>query len=274
MKILLSLNFKFFNLEPERLIEFIKKYNKENLIAGFEISTNSKKDELYVLKLAKIALKNEYIINLHSPSFENMEDAKKYLSFAVEISKIMQRKTNIVYHPINAKSINESKEKTKEQIKEIMQYIEDKKYYNKVELSIENLNDINGIKRLKKEDLIEILEGQKSLKLTYDIGHEIIDGIKTERLVNILDERLNNIHIHTFHENLDHYPIKNINEQETIRKLLEKYGYNKTVVLEYAIDYIEGENFETKLKKYVESAKIIKGAVTTKENLSTQNLDF
>ena len=258
MKILLSLNFKFFNLEPEKFIELIKKYDEENLIAGFEIATNSKKDELYVLKLAKVALKNKYIINLHSPSFENIEEAKEYLNFAVEISKITKRKTNIVYHPISANSIDESKEKTKDQVKEIMQYIEDKKYYNNVELSIENLNDMNGIKRLKKEDLIEILEQQKSLKFTYDIGHEIIDGIKTEKLVKILDERLNNIHIHTYQKDLDHYPINNIDEYKLIKESLEKYGENKTVVLEYALDYIEGEDFKTKLKNYVESAKIIK----------------
>ena len=258
MKILLSLNFKFFNLEPEKFIELIKKYDEENLIEGFEIATNSKKDELYVLRLAKVALKNKYIINLHSPGFENIEEAKEYLNFAVEISKIMKRKTNIVYHPISANSIDESKEKTKEQLEEIMQYIEDKKYYNHVELSIENLNDMNGMKRLKKEHLIEILEQQKSLKFTYDIGHEIIDGIKTEKLVNILDERLNNIHIHTYQKNLDHYPINNMDEYKLIKELLEKYGENKTVVLEYALDYIDGEDFETKLKNYVESAKIIK----------------
>ena len=257
MKILLSLNYKFFNLEPDKLIELIKEYDEENLISGFEIATNSKKDELYVLKLAKIALKNEYIVNLHSPSFKNIEDAKKYLDFAVKISKIMQRKTNIVYHPINAESINESKEKTKEQIKEIMKYLEENNYYDNIELSIENLNDMNGIKRLKKEDLIEVLEAQKSLKFTYDIGHEVIDGIKTEKLLNILDEKLNNIHIHTYQKNLDHYPIKNMNEQETIKKLLEKYGDNKTVVLEYAIDYVDGENFETKFKNYIEGSKIL-----------------
>lgn len=258
MKILLSLNYKFFDLEPEKLIELIKKYDKENLIKGFEIATNSEKDKEYLFNLAQLALREKYIINLHSPSFEDIEEAKKYLEFAVKTSKIMNRKINIVYHPINAESIEESKEKTKEKIKEIMQYIEEKNYSKNVEMSIENLNDMNRIKRLKKEDLIEILEKQKKLKFTYDIGHEIIDGIKTEKLVHILEERLNNIHIHTYQKDLDHYPIKDINEQEIIKKLLEKYGNNKTVVLEYAIDYIEGENFETKLKNYVESAKIIK----------------
>ena len=139
---------------------------------------------------------------------------------------------------------------------------------------IKNLQDENSlfeeeIIRLKKErkelneqnDKLEtevkILEQQKSLKFTYDIGHEIIDGIKTEELVNILDERLNNIHMHTYQKDLDHYLIENINEQETIKKLLEKYGDNKTVVLEYAIDYVDGENFETKFKNYIEGAKIL-----------------
>ena len=136
-------------------------------------------------------------------------------------------------------------------------FLVENNYYDNIELSIENLNDINGIKRLKKEDLIEILETQKSLKFTYDIGHEVIDSIKTEKLLNILDEKLNNIHIHTYQKNLDHYPIKNMNEQETIKKLLEKYGDNKTVVLEYAIDYVDGENFETKFKNYIEGSKIL-----------------
>ena len=62
---------------------------------------------------------------------------------------------------------------------------------------------------------------------------------------------------HTYQKNLDHYPIKNMNEQETIKKLLEKYGDNKTVVLEYAIDYVDGENFETKFKNYIEGSKIL-----------------
>lgn len=33
-----------------------------------------------------------------------------------------------------------------------------------IELSIENLNDMNNLKKLKKEDMIEILEQNKVLK--------------------------------------------------------------------------------------------------------------
>lgn len=251
------MNYKFFNLEPRKLIELIKKYDKNNIIKGFELATKSQEEQEYSLHLAQFALKEGYIVNLHSPCFEGENEINEYIEFTVKMSKIMNRKINIVYHPINANSINESKRDTEIQIEKIMKYIEKNDYYKNVEFSLENLNDINGIKRLKKEDLIEILEKQKDVKFTYDIGHEIIDGIKTEKLVNILEERLNNIHIHEYKKELDHYPIKDINEQEIIKKLLEKYGNNKTVVLEYALDYIEEENFENKLKNYIESAKII-----------------
>ena len=255
MKILLSLNYKFFKLEPKQLIELIKKYDKKRIIKGFEIATNSEDDEKYVIELSKIAVEENYIINLHSSSFDSLEKANRYIEFAVKISKITKRKLNIVYHPINAKNITESKEKTKKQIDELIKYIKLKRYLENIEISIENLNDINKIKRLKKEDLVEILERQHNLKFTYDIGHEIIEGIKTEKLVPELEERLNNIHIHTYKKKLDHYPIKNINDEKTIKKLLNKYSDNKTVVLEYALDYIEGDKFEIKLKNYIESAK-------------------
>lgn len=257
MNILLSLNYKFFNLEPKKLIELIKRYDKNNLIKGFEIATKSQEEQEYSLHLARFALEEGYIVNLHSPCFEEENEIKEYIEFAVKISKIMNRKTNIVYHPINANSINESKRKTELQVEKIMKYIEKRNYCENIELSIENLNDMSGLKRLKKEDLIDILNKQTRLNFTYDIGHEIIDGIKTEKLVNILEERLNNIHIHEYQKKLDHYPIKNIKEQKEIKELLEKYGKNKNVVLEYALNYIKGENFETKLKNYIESTKIL-----------------
>ena len=154
MKILLSLNYKFFKLEPKQLIELIKKYDKKRIIKGFEIATNSEDDEKYVIELSKIVVEENYIINLHSPSFDSLEKANRYIEFAVKISKITKRKLNIVYHPINAKNITESKEKTKKQIDELIKYIKLKRYLENIEISIENLNDINKIERLKKDNTI------------------------------------------------------------------------------------------------------------------------
>lgn len=232
------------------------------MIKGFEIATSSKNDEKYLLKLAQIAYNEGYIINLHSPTFNTDEDAKKYLHFAVRISKIVKRKINIVYHPINGTNIYTSKKITKQNISKLLRYIEENNYLENIELSIENLNNINDIKRLKKDDLIEILKEEKKLKFTYDIGHEMIDGINTKDFHKTLLEKLNNIHIHTFYKNLDHYPIKSFNIENTkkIKDILEKiikYGYDGNIVMEYAIDYIEGENFEKKLENYIKSAQIL-----------------
>ena len=74
---------------------------------------------------------------------------------------------------------------------------------------------------------------------------------------NTKGSKVNNINIHTYKKGLDHYPIKSLNGQQIIKKLLLDYCDDKNVVLEYAIDYIEGKNFEMKLKNYIESARII-----------------
>ena len=76
-----------------------------------------------------------------------------------------------------------------------------------IELSIENLNDIKEVKRLKKEDITDILNQNQKLKFTYDIGHELVDKKEAKIEQNILIERINNIHIHTHIEQQDHYPL-------------------------------------------------------------------
>lgn len=70
-------------------------------------------------------------------------------------------------------------------------------------------NDLNGMKRPKKEDFINLFEKYQNLKFTYDIGHELVDGIKNTDLIQIFQERLTNIHIHTFDKTdyTDHHPI-------------------------------------------------------------------
>ena len=64
---------------------------------------------------------------------------------------------------------------------------------------------------------------------------------------------MNNIHIHTFNKTEDHYPIEDINKDKIVIEMLNnisKKGYKGQVVLEYALDYIEGENLNKKLEKY------------------------
>lgn len=258
---LLSINYKFFKQEPQKLIEIINKYNKNRLIQGFEIAVSTQEEQKYLIEFAKMLNKYNYILNLHAPTLENIEQYKKYLDYAVEISKITTQKTNIVFHPINAKNILKSKEQTNKYVKELLKYIEQKNYEKNIELSIENLNDIKEVKRLKKEDITDILNQNQKLKFTYDIGHELVDKKEAKIEQNILIERINNIHIHTHIEQQDHYPLtKNKKDKEITTQIIEKIkrqNNNISVVMEYALDYIEGKTFEEKIKNYISEANYI-----------------
>lgn len=263
MKTILSINYKFFEISPKEFIDIVVKNDKQNLIRGFEAVTKSKDEEEYLKKFAKITSDNGYIVNLHAPSLCNVEQYESYLDFAVEISKIQRRKVNIVFHPINADSLEESKKVTNCYVTELTEYIAENKYNEYIELSLENLNDFEKIKRLKKENLIDILNENQDIKFTYDIGHEMMDDmIKKDKLNEILAERLNNVHIHTKGELEDHYPIIEKTEKHT-KQVLEKTkqliesGYNGDIVMEYAIDYIDGKNLKEKLICYINCAKII-----------------
>ena len=257
-KLSLSLNNKFFRIKPNELLRLIQKYDKSKLIYGFEIATENKNDEEYVKEFAKLICKKGYKINLHSLPFKNQSNINNYLNFAVELSKITNDKINIVLHPVESTNYKDSIDKTKDIIKLIFKCIEDNNFSKYIDISIENLNNSGDLVRIKKEDLIEILNIEPKLKFTYDIGHEIVDDIVTTELPKILNERLNNIHIHTHKENKDHYPIEKLENEKVISNLLIKYGKKQNIVMEYALDYIEGENFEKKLEKYINYAKIIK----------------
>ena len=256
-KIFLSINNNFFQVKPELLINLIKKYDKNNLIYGFEVATG-KEDEKYVKEFASEAHKKGYRINLHSLPFKDKKEIEDYLKFAVEISKIMKEKVNIVYHPEECSNFIESIQKTEEMIKQIYKIINDNNYSRYIELSIENLNILNDNIRLKKEDLLEILKKENQLKFTYDIGHETVDNIKTNELNELLQKRLNNIHIHAHEGKIDHYPIKDFSKEIEITNLLKKYGKRNRIVMEYSLDYIEGSNLEEKIKNYISYAKEIK----------------
>lgn len=260
MKIVLSLNYRHFKITPSEFIELLKEYDKNNIIKGFEISIKYYSDRIYIEQLAKICKSEGYLLRLHAPTLMEPYKYEEYFDFANKIAQIYGNKINVVFHPTNAENIDKSILKTIDYLKHIYKYIELKKY-DKVIISIENLNNINSLERLKKEDLEEILKKFKKLKFTYDIGHELIDDKLNTEMSDILLKRLNNLHIHIFNENKDHYPIIEKNEKsikilEAIEKI-KNNGYNGILVTEYAIDYIDGNSFISRLINYIKYSIMI-----------------
>ena len=117
MNKLLSINYKFFKVEPQKLIEIINKNNDRNQIQGFEAVISNSEEQQYLLEFAQKAKENNYILNLHSPTLNSIVEYKNYLDFSVKVSKITNQKTNIVFHPINAENKSKSIEITNNYIK-------------------------------------------------------------------------------------------------------------------------------------------------------------
>ena len=242
-KVFLSVNNEFFKYKPDGLIYLINKYNESKYICGFEIATSSEEDEKYVKEFARLLGKDsEYIINLHAPTFNMDYEIDNYTNFVNEVAMWQGRKINVVYHPTN------DEETTRNNLNRLNTNADN--YY----ISIENLNVLNGIERPKKEDLVPFLNSFNGLKFTFDIGHELVDNIHTTTLDPIFTERLNNIHIHSNRDGVDHYPITDINE---VKNLLMNYGEDKPIVMEYALEYINGSTFEEKIKYYISCGGLI-----------------
>lgn len=261
MNLFLSLNDKFFTkLDPINLVDFIKENDKDNLVKGLELNIKYDMDKKYFADLINYSNQKDFFINLHSPNYTNIEQYKKYLKFAKDISIVQNRKINITIHPCDSTSIELSKIKSEEMINLIMSYIYENNLEKYFDISLENLNSVEGYYRLTKPDVLNLLNINNNIKFTYDIGHEFADGANKVKIPKIIYNRISNIHIHTYIDKKDHLPITNYNDckfvKETLLSLLKK-GYNKAIVLEYAIEYMNGNSFEEKFKAYINSFKII-----------------
>ena len=62
MNKLLSINYKFFKVEPQKLIEIINKNNDRNQIQGFEAAVSNSEEQQYLLGFAQKAKENNYIL--------------------------------------------------------------------------------------------------------------------------------------------------------------------------------------------------------------------
>lgn len=267
--IILSLNSTIFDISPSAFFELVEKHDPENIIKGIEVALldeNLKSNMDYIKKLATICREQNYIFNLHAKPFSDIKDDQNYLDVVANLALTYGNRINLVIHPISKENDDATIKYTKEYLGQLLNYIHDNNYH--IDLSIENLNILNGEKRLKKEQLVEILETLQDLKFTYDIGHEIVDGVIPGNLSEILKQRINNIHVHSFLGKNDHYLIgteKHDNALiDTVIDLIVNDNYDGWVVLEYGLGhYSVGNNLEEKIINYIELAKDFQKRIDT-----------
>lgn len=247
-----------FGLKIENIIDIINLYGNK-YVDGIEINTLN----LDNLKLcAKLCKKNNLLFRCHFPS-EKMEDIQiiKYLNCINEISKELRYRINVVFHSLSYEdTIDEMVADTKIYISKIIAYIE--KYKLNITFTLENLNYLNGVKRINLSRIDELLELNEKVYFTYDIGHDTYDNKKLSKLSNLQKARIRNVHIHSVINNEDHHSITSIsNDLDLIKEAileLKTIDYQEPIVLEYALDYMEGKNYEQKAISIVKAFKFFK----------------
>jgi sugar phosphate isomerase/epimerase len=255
MKVLMSVNYKFMNVTPKNLLDLIHQNNSK--LDGFEvcINANSANEINYLKELAFEAHRNNLVLQMHGTIYNDELTNYKYIDTINDISNIMETNINIVYHPIYNESKEESVATSTRFLNNMLNYIRLKNY--RITLSVENLNDIINQDRLNKDDLIPILEKLPNLRFTYDIGHELIDYGNITDLNEILKQRLNNVHIHTFHNTHDHQIMTNddIHKESWIKGItyLKVINYSGTMVLEYDLNSFWFDTIEEKIVGYLNS---------------------
>ncbi len=255
MKVLISINYKFMNVTPKNLLDLIHLNNSK--LSGFEVCINANIDSEinYLKELAFEARRNNLILQMHGTIYNDAATNYKYLDIINDVSNIMESNINIVYHSIFNESKEESVIATIKFLSSMLDYILLKNY--KLTLSLENLNDIINQDRLNKNDLVPILEKLPDLRFTYDIGHEMIDYGNITDLNETLKQRLNNVHIHTFHNTHDHQVMTNedIHKGDWIKGItyLKIINYSETMVLEYDLNSFLFNTLEEKIVGYLNS---------------------
>ncbi len=243
-------------LNISEITNIIDKYNPNKIINGIEISTSNSYELNKIAEYTKIKGMD---FQCHLPNLENMKDIKEYLDNINEISKTINKKITIVIHSISNEEINQSIKLTKEYVLEILNYIKNNNY--NINISLENLNVFQGVKRINNQEIDNILTDINEISFTYDVGHDLYDNKKISELSKIQTNKLNNIHIHDIKNIQDHHEITiNSNYLSELKKSinnLKNINYQNNIVLEYIIDYLEGDNTSEKFEYYIKSFNTI-----------------
>jgi len=259
MNFLISMNNKMFKQsDSKKLIDNIIKLDTNKSVKGAEIYIDMRNDDekKYCLNLAKRMKDKDWILQIHSVDMYKLENVTidEYLKYYNDLAIIYGSKIKLTVH---ASENIESISKDREALIYIHKCIVQNKY--NLEVLIENLNSINEIKRCNIYDVYEIIDNE-IMGITLDIGHYVYDYSNDYTNLYISHkDKIKNIHLHDINNKVDHYPFyfNKVNLQK-VANFLKDILYNKSVVLEFALEYLEGDTFKDKIKEYIKQIEYVK----------------
>jgi len=257
MKFLISNNFKMNITTAHDLVNKVIPYN---VVDGFEIAPNydSEFEMKFLEELAFECKKNNLLFQVHGNSSVDYSKQIEFIKKLDNLSNMLGYKINLVLHPIVKDNIEESLRISNEFYQRIL---EDTKDLGVI-INTENLNSTLELKRPNLNEVKELLYNNPTLRLTYDIGHSIVEYepviISDEEIIN----RISNIHIHSFDYIEEHHIIleNDMHKNEIIKSVLflKKIKYDGPIVFEYDFYRTNSDNYDESLKNYIESIKYVK----------------
>ncbi|MEG2712163.1 MAG: hypothetical protein RR988_03980, partial [Clostridia bacterium] len=131
MKVLLSVNKKFYEVNMKTLFDLIDLKDVNKAVGGMELNINSlsKYERDLAKDIAKKLKKRNLKLQIHGNILsENVLEIYEYLKLYNELAKIMEDKIKVVYHPYKDDSKENIVYKTTVILKRLNKNIEDFKY--------------------------------------------------------------------------------------------------------------------------------------------------
>lgn len=270
MNLLLSVNYKMFlNYDSSTLIKRIKSLDKSGLVKGIELYINLDSDieKNYGIELAKLLKDENLILQLHSVNMDGFSENKilECMEYYNKIANLYDDVIKLTIHPYATKEGEiEATQNTIQILKIIKKYIDDNN--SKIDIMIENLNKYNEVPRGNLDYVSNILTKIDEVYFTFDIGHYVYDysndyvGKELE-----IRNKLKNIHICDIdNSGHDHYPFYYNNVKlDVIAEYLKLVKYNENVVVEIAMDYLNGGDIDGKLAEYIKELEKIDKCLKT-----------
>jgi len=257
MKYLISNNFKMNHTTAFDLVNKVLPYK---VIDGFEVcpNYNSENELKFMEDLAFECKKNNLLFQVHGDSSVPYSTQIEFINRLDKLSNMLGYKINLVLHPITKDTVEESLKASNEFYQKIL---EDTKDMNII-INTENLNSTKDMRRLNLNEVKQLLYNNSNLKLTYDIGHSIVEHesifIEDEEII----KRISNIHIHSYDYVEEHHIIleNDLHKNEVIKGLLflKKIKYDGSIVFEYDFYRTNSLDYDECIKNYIESIKYVK----------------
>lgn len=256
MQFLLSINDYFYPEFDYLWLDYFIKCDIYNKVSGCEINSvlADKKEKEYILKL--IDKIKHWRIQFHAPHKSNTpSDYTDILNFYEDISQKVGYKLNVTFHPIESyPTVSQNIEGTKIIMQGICNLVEKNRIG--INVCLENLNKSIGRVRCNLDDIYQILDIE-NVNLTWDIGHQVVDGNCNYSLNEKYIGKLNNIHIHDVLKS-EHYPFyfdkTNLNK---CFDYLHNINYDGPMVAEIGLNCLESTSFEERIAEYVKNIYIL-----------------